>query len=264
MSLRSYRFVFIVGASGSGTTMLARLLSSPPGCVGLGGNHVSIPKSDSEAYGLARRFRKANDQLWDRTATATRADRGRRGMLELIDRLLDMPGYGDVTHVIFKRSAPFHRGDRYRPDLADLVEMFPDLRVVVVHRDPRASTASSHRRRFAPNLRACAVLTEEQLTYLSSQLCTLDPAIYLSFAYEDFCERPVEWMGRIAVFCGLPREPLEEAVRAERVDPGRNEAWQRRLSPEERDFLNRFFDQRRARQWPLLAEPHVPTAAGMG
>jgi len=257
--MQNYRFIFIVGASGSGTTMLARMLSSPAGCVGLGGNHVSIPKSDHRGYAIARKFKKANDGMWDRTASAARADRGRREMRELIDELLAMPAYRDVNRVLFKRSAPFHRGDRYRPDLSDLSEMFEDLRIVVVSRDPRASTASSHRRRFAGNLRACAVITEEQLTYLSSQLATLDPSAYMSFAYEDFCRAPVEWMGRIAGFCGLPRDLLEQAIREEGIDPRRNEVWQQRLGPEDRAFLNGFFDARRLRQWPNLAEPHVPS-----
>jgi hypothetical protein len=257
--MQNYRFVFIVGASGSGTTMLTRLLSAPPGCVALGGNHVSIPRSDRRGYAIARKFRQANDAMWDRSSSASRAARGRREMLELIAELLAMPAYRDVNRVLFKRSAPFHRGDRYRPDLGDLAEMFEDLRILVVRRDPRASTASSERRKFASNLRACAVITEEQLTYLSAQLATLDPAVTMSFAYEDFCRAPVDWMGRIAGFCGLPREALEHAVREEGVDSSRNEAWQRRLDPEERAFLERFFDERRLRQWPRLAEPHVPS-----
>ena len=259
MSAQGYRFIFIVGASGSGTTMLTRLLSSPEGCVGLGGNHVSIPESDKQAYGIARRFRKANDRMWDRTSSTSRADRGRREMLELIDELRALPAYNDVNRVVFKRSAPFHRGDRYRPDLSDLGGMFDDLRIIVVHRDPRASTASSHRRKFANNLRACAVITEEQLTYLSSQLDTLDPAGYMSFAYEQFCREPVEGMGRIAEFCGLPRELLERAIQSEGIDPDRNEAWSKRLDSEDRSFLDRFFDDRRARQWPRLSEHHVPS-----
>ncbi len=238
--------------------MLTRLLCSPAGCVGLGGNHVSIPKADKRAYGIARRFLKANDRMWDRTSSTSRVDAGRREMLELIDELRAMPVYNDINRVVFKRSAPFHRGDRYRPDLSDLTGMFDDLRIIVVHRDPRASTASSHRRKFADNLRACAVITEEQLTYLSSQLATLDPAGYMSFAYEQFCREPVEWMGRIAEFCGLPREPLEQAIQSEEIDPGRNEAWKQQLDSESRGFLNRFFDDRRARQWPRLSDPHVP------
>lgn len=258
MNERPYRFVFLVGASGSGTTMLTRLLGAPEGCAALGGNHVSIPRQDREAYAITRRFRKANDRMWDRTAAAHVADRGRRDMLALIRRLLEMPGYRNLTHIVFKRSAPFHRGDRYRPDLGDLVEMFDDLRIVVVHRDPRASTASSYRRKFADNLRACAVITDEQLTYLSAQLETLEPSLYMSFSYERFCEAPVEWMGRIAEFCGLPRDVLEEAVRRERVDPRRNEGWLQRLGVEDRNFLERFFDERRGRQWARLARPHIP------
>lgn len=262
MARQPYRFLFILGASGSGTTMLTRLLSAPEGCVGLGGNHISIPRSDRRAYALARRFKRANDRLWDRRAPARVAEAAGPEMLALIDRLLAMPGYRRTSHVAFKRSAPFHRGDRYRPDLSDLWRLFDDPRLIVVHRDPRASTASSHRRRFAANLRAAAVITDEQLTYISAQLATLDPRGWLGFTYEELCRRPAEIMGQVADFVGLPRAGLERAIVEERVDPTRNDAWRQRLTTEEVDFLERYFDGRRERQWPLLGRTHLPGDGG--
>lgn len=258
MSKQPYRFVFLIGASGSGTTLLTRLMGAQKGCVALGGNHISIPRDDKAAYSIARKFKKANDRLWDRQATSEESLGGGREMLELIDRLLEVDDYKDISHVVFKRSAPFHRGDRYRPDLSEIFRLFDDVRLIFIHRDPRASAASGHRRRFAKNLRANAVITEEQLTYLSAQLNTLDPNQYMGFPYEDFCREPVVWMRRIATYCGLSEDLLEDAVRAENVDTTRNEAWKKRLSETDRDFLETFFDERRIRQWPTLGVPHIP------
>ena len=60
--------IFIIGASGSGTTMLTRILSSPPEIIGLGGNFDSIPKDNKKAVRLARIFKQATRKLWDRKA----------------------------------------------------------------------------------------------------------------------------------------------------------------------------------------------------
>ncbi|MCD4750599.1 MAG: sulfotransferase [Thermoanaerobaculales bacterium] len=258
MSKQPFRFVFLIGASGSGTTLLTRLIGAQKGCVALGGNHISIARKEKSAYSIARKFKKANDRLWDRHATSEDSEAGGRKMLELIEQLLAVDNYKETSHILFKRSAPFHRGDRYRPDLSEIFRLFEDVRLIFIHRDPRASAASSHRRRFAKNLRANAVITEEQLTYLSAQLATLDPTQYMGFPYEDFCREPVLWMRRIATYCGLPEDLLEQAVRAEKIDTTRNEAWKNRLDENDRNFLETFFDERRIRQWPLLGQPHIP------
>lgn len=264
MSGQPYRFVFVIGASGSGTSMLSRLLGAPPGCVCLGGSDVSIPKRERSAYRIAKRFQRANDHAWNRWRAADRAEEGRRRMLELIERLLRMPGYTDVSSVIFKRSAPFHRGDRYRPDLRDIERMFDDHRIVVIYRDARASTASSHRRKFADNLRACAVITEEQLTCLAAQLATLPEESYATFQYEDFCRDPDDYVGRIATFLGMDVDPLLDAVRKERVSSDRVDAWRTRLTEDEVAFLDDYFDERRCSQWARLSRTHFPAADPAG
>lgn len=253
MTRQGYNFLFLIGASGSGTTMLTRILTAAQGSVGLGGNHISIPKSDRQAYDIARRFKRANDRLWDRKASAAESSAGGDEMLSLVGKLRTLPGYQETERVVFKRSAPFHRGDRYRPDLADLGRLFSEPRVVVLYRDPRASTASSHRRRFAANLRACAVITDEQLTYLSAQLATLDRDRWLLVPYEGFCAAPGDWSEPLADFCGLPPAVVAEAITAERVDSAKSGAWRRRLSSEELAFLDAYFDHRRLAQWPLLS-----------
>ena len=258
---RPYRFLFLIGASGSGTSMLSRLLGTPANCVCLGGSDVSVPREQRAAYRLVKQFQKANDHVWNRWESAERAGAGRRRMLEKIDALLAMPGYEQVDTVVFKRSAPFHRGDRYRPDLRDIDGMFRDYRILAIYRDPRASSASSYRRKFADNLRACAVITEEQLTCVSAQLATFPQERIASFGYEDFCREPMAHIDRIAAFCGLDAAPLEEAIAGERVAPDRIDAWKKRLDTEAGKFLDDYFDERRRSQWSHLSRTWFPGVA---
>jgi hypothetical protein len=261
---RDYHFIFVVGAAGSGTTMLTRILSGPAQAVCLGGKYTTIPESDRRATRLARGFNLAITHLWDRKAPAERYNQARQVLPQLVDGLLAEEGYRQKSHVIYKRSAPFNPGDRHRPDLSDLFELFPNSRVVIIYRDPKASTYSSLRRGYAENLRASAVICEEQLTYLSAQLATLDSHCYAILNYEAFCERPEEVVGPLAALCQLPEGELLAAMRRENVSGGRNERWASELSQVDGEFLNGFFNERRLAQWPLLAATARPAGAKAG
>ncbi len=253
--LRDYRFIFIVGATGSGTTLLTRILSSPKTVVGLGGNFTTVSERDKAACSVILQFDKATIDLWDRKATHEKYRKAKREIPVIIDSLLGLENYSHVSHILYKRSAPFFKGDRYRPDLSDLLDLFGDLRIIVIYRDPKASTFSSFRRGFAENLRQCAVFCEEQLTYLSSQLATLDHDVYQVINYEEFCSRPGIIIKKLAEICQLPENILLHAVERENVKPGRNEQWLQELDTSERDFLIKFFNTRRLSQWPLFFPP---------
>jgi hypothetical protein len=248
-----YRFVFITGIEGSGTTMFSRILAWPTGVVGLGGNHVTVPRSERDAFRLVRAFNDANERCWDRHATATEAAIARRQMRELVDQLLELPAYRDTTHAIYKRSAPFKRErDRFRPDLLDLDMAFDDACVLLIYRDPRASTASALRRSFFDEVRRAAVTYEEQLTYLDAQLGALDPERSLVVSYEQFCRDPASFAGALASLTGLSENDLKTAISEESPDPGREQQWRTRLDDASVEFLDGFFDERRCRQWPRL------------
>jgi hypothetical protein len=252
MSEPRYRFVFLVGAQGSGTTLLIRMLSRPASSLALGGNYVTVPRDDREAFSLVEQFDEVNAALWDRKAGHERQDGLRQELRRIVDRLLRLPRYAEVSHVLYKRSAPFFGGDRYRPDLADLVEAFPDLRVVAIYRDPRAASCSALRRGYADNLRQCALISEEQLTYLAAQLATLDPARWRVVGYEALCAEPRPILEELAGFCGLPAEPVLRALQDEPLRTTQNERWRAELDQAGRDYLDAFFDERRLAQWSLL------------
>jgi len=247
------RFVFVVGASGSGTTLLTEVLSAPPGAASLGGNHVRLPDESPEAVRLVTAFNHANQALWDRHAELGERRAARVRLAASYRELLDLPAYRALTHVLYKRSAPFMLGDRYRPDLGDIVELFPGARTVVAYRDPRASTVSALRRGFAQGLGRCASITEDSLTYLSAQLATLPEESYRVVGYEAFCADPTAHARTLAPFLGLDAEALVAAVRGRAIDPRRGQRWPRELDDEASAALDRFFDARRLAQWPLLA-----------
>ena len=88
---RRYRVVFITGIEGSGTTMFSRILSYPTRAVGLGGNHVTVPRDEPDAFRLVTEFNDANQRCWDRHATASEATAARRQMRDRVDELVELP-----------------------------------------------------------------------------------------------------------------------------------------------------------------------------
>ncbi len=262
MPERHYQFIFVIGVEGSGTTMLTGILGKPARVVGLGGSWeaTTIPRHDKEALLLRAKFNRATLKLWDRAASWAEHLEAKQSLARTIDRLLRMEKYAHATHVLYKRSAPFKKSpgyylrDRYRPDLSDLPEVFGDLRIIAIYREPRASTHSCFRRRFREELRQCAVISEEQLTYLSAQLASLDRSLYRIINYEKFCAAPQNVVRELSNFCGLPADELASGVEQREVAEGMNERWRRELAPADRDFLDGFFDDRRLAQWQFLAQ----------
>lgn len=247
-----YHFTFIVGASGSGTTLLSRVLSSPAGTVCLGGMYWTVSQEHRQAWLFMKAFNQAITWLWDRHGTVESYNRARRLLPLIVQQFLSQPQYSDRKQIIYKRSAPFNYGDRFRPDLSDLFVLFPNVRVVVIYREPTASTYSSLRRKFAENLHQSAVITEEQLTYLSAQLATLPAGSFYVLNYEAFCRQPEQELESLAAFCGLPLADLQRAVQAETIQTNENEKWRQELDPAGVAFLESFFDLRRRQQWPML------------
>ncbi len=147
--------IFITGTTGSGTTMLSRVLSHHDTAVSLGGDHIKVPPTPSRRVStgffrhehvevarlLLRRLHDASARMWDGHVSDEVYAKARGRVRDLIREIMDLEALRPMTHVFWKRTFPFIRGsDRHWPDLRDLEDVFPDARIVVIYRDPRAST----------------------------------------------------------------------------------------------------------------------------
>jgi len=251
--MREYRLLFVSGASGSGTTLMSEILAESEKVMAVAGKHRTLSRAqDESAFRLAKQVNRTTRDLWDREADVQTYLAAKNQLPGMVDELLKFDQYAETTHVIIKRSAPFYKGDRYRPDMLDMLELFPNLRILIVYRDPRAATYSCQRRGFALNLRNMAVICEEQLTFLSAQLETIDPALYKVVQYEKWMQHGAAVTGEIAEFAGIPKQTLVAAVQGSRLDGSKNNQWRVGLSDEDAHFLDEFFNEQRRRRWAFL------------
>jgi len=271
------KFVFIGGTEGSGTTLLVRLLSAPHGCACLGGNYLKLPNltlkpvsipgmPDKVRYWtidkplgegpdvkpLADAFQAANARVWDRKLSFEEQEKGRLEWRATMDRILAAPAFAETSHYLFKRAFPWGPRDRFAPDLWDIIELWPDVRIVLIYRDPRAATYSSFRRGFDSDLRRLAVVCSEQLTWLAGQVRAIGPERVRIISYARLCANPGAVLEPIANFCCMPFDQVNEAIRNEEMDTNADNRWSRELSPQNSNWLNQFFHAGRLRQWDIL------------
>jgi len=245
-------YIFIGGAEGSGTTLLLRLLSSPKGCASLGGNYQKLP-AHPYAKPLADAFMAANNRVWDRKLSFAEQESGRRDWRAAMDHILAAPAFTEISRYLFKRSFPFASPrDRFTPDLWDIMELWPEVKILVVYRDPRAATYSAFRRKFDSDLRRLAVVCSEQLTWLAGQVRAIGPERIRVISYAQLCIDPGAVLEPLADFCGIPYDQVTAAVRGEKMEVNADSRWKDELSGQDANWLNRFFNCGRLRQWEVL------------
>jgi hypothetical protein len=246
------KFIFIAGAEGSGTTVLLRLLSSPPGYVSLGGSHFKYPRAAKELVGA---FDAANHRLWDRKESFAAHAQARLDWHAANAAILASPIFAGVTRFFFKRSFPFDAPrDQYAPDMWDIYDLWRDARTIVIYRDPRAAAYSAFRRGFDTDIRRIAVVCSEQLTWIAAQVSAIGRERFTIVSYSELCVEPLKALAPLAALTDTTAGEIEAAVAREGVKAGLDDRWSRELPPEEMAWLNEFFDARRLRQWAVLAK----------
>lgn len=246
------RLIFIGGAEGSGTTLLLRLLAAPDACASLGGNYIKVPKHP-EARALARAFNVSNRRLWDRQLARVEHEQARRDVIVATDRVVRSAAFSRLTHLLFKRSSPFALPrERHTPDIWDVLDLQGEARVVIVYRDPRAASFSALRREFDSDIRRLAVICAEQLTLLAAQAKAMDGAVVRIVSYKRLCQDPLSTLEPLADFCGIPFDAVRAAALDESIDGTADDRYRRELGPAELNWLEKFFDARRRRQWEFL------------
>lgn len=260
----SVRSVFVIGASGSGTTMLAGLIASHEHAVGLAGNHVDPERIGPDWAAANERVSDITMRLWDRTLPIEGRIEAERDLDAFVADAAGQAQRDGITCLAYKRSSPFMVGDRYRPDVRDLARFGADVSVIAMYRDPLASCVSAFRRGHFETVRAAAVVASECLTNLSAQLGAFDPSRLLLLPYEALCAEPMAWVGRLAEACALPEGEMAELVSAAGMKPASGTRYREMLSTEEASWLEGFFDDARRRCWPLLSEAAGAAASSAG
>jgi hypothetical protein len=244
--------IFIGGAEGSGTSMLRRLLAAPERCASVGPDFVQLPDRP-DALALFSAFVNVTERLWECTSSLDEHLEARYEWREAARELCWSPAFVGRTHLVVKRSFPFGvPHGRCCPDLWNVLDLFADARIVVLYREPCAAVYSTFRRGFDSDLRRLAVSCADHLTRLASQVRAIDPARVRIISYEALCEEPEATLEPLTAFCGIPFEPVLEAVCREQMTIGGDRRFASDLPQPDAAWLERFFDARRRRAWDVL------------
>lgn len=244
---------FIVGVEGSGTTMMARILGSAENAEVLLGNYRSLnvaPHSDLAR--LMRMLNRSSAQMWHRKASVQEVASAQESFVAALSELMACDDLRGVSHLFLKRSAPFNIGDDYRPDLFDVVDLIPEVKILVMMREPCASTYSAYRREFVENIRHGALICEMQLLLLEGRLSQLDASQFMMLNYDLFCSAPEMIIPDIERFFGLASGSLNAGLANEEVTTIKKSMWREELPMDEVAYLSRYFDSRWRRQFKLL------------
>lgn len=219
---------------------MLRILSTPRDVLTLGGNHR--PLRDP----LIGEFNELTKIMWDRQSDFKQHQKAKAKVKPMINKLLRI--FPKRKFVLYKRSAPFGGNASSSPDLYDVYDLFKDdFKIVVMVRNPIMCVLSTFRRKHSLNLRAGAVIHEEHLSRLNTQLTTLDPDSYKIIRYEDYCKKPKRRGRQVAQFCGLLEGCVLTGNVRHKVKPNRLDIPDtKEVKQLNQHFTN--FDER----WPLL------------
>lgn len=242
------QFLYITGSSGSGSNIIAKILSRVPGVLGVGETHLNFD------HFLVEKFNEANHLTWDRHTDFKEHDYHFGRLKDLVSELEKLEQNKAITHVVFKRS--ILNGDQYRADGIDIQEQYPNTKTIIMYRGPEASAYSAHRRRLGKNLRHCAILQREQLTILARQAETDKNCLVIG--YEDFCRSPENFVEQLAKFSGLPTEEVRTSTRDEEIDISKIDRWKEKLGEDLSARLTKYFSARKS-QWIELKRKAAET-----
>ena len=198
---------------------------------------------------------KATARLWDRAAPLNVYIAAKQAFLRALEQIDVSPAFSEQTHIILKESFPFEfPHGRRTPDMWDILDASEDARFVAIYREPCASTYSALRRNFDDDLKRLAASCAESLTWIAGQVHALGRKRVRIVSYEALCREPEETLMSVAEFCGISSQALMEAVRSERPETDTDRRYASELAPAETKWLEGFFNDRRRRQWDILAK----------
>ena len=190
--------------------------------------------------------------LWRRDSSVVEVNAAKQGILAALALFESLSLSESITHAFLKRSAPFFEGDQHRPDILDVVELIPDVRLLVMVRNPMASSYSAFRRGFVENIRHAAIICEDQLSFLNARVATLAAEQYRVVHYEDFCLQPKNYLEDLAAFFNFDGFSADQLLSEFSISTQQNHLWQQELEKQDQVFLQNYFDPRRMHPLPSL------------
>jgi hypothetical protein len=244
------KFLFLVGVEGCGHHMVRAVMHrflQQPNFVDQGKWHnVMVDFFDVEAWNSEPRslfasFTRRNTAL-ERTLQAR----------ERIQSILKECVSIGITHLFESASFPYGqpRNTLRRPDilfLAETLQGWVDLRMLVLYRNPIAASYSGFRRGFTENLLLQAKIIEDNLIFLNAQLGQCPKDIYKTLTFESFLANPRVYVEPLASWWQLDKQELGVGLEALRTPTSMDD-----IPKPDRDILETFFTLTRKQQWPLL------------
>ena len=96
------------------------------------------------------------------------------------------------------------------------------------------------------------MVCNEQLTWLAGQVRAIGSERIRILSYARLCADHAAVLEPVANFCGIPYDQLSDAIRGEKLDANADSRWNSELSKPDSNWLDRFFNGGRLRQWEIL------------
>ena len=233
MSSFETKFLFLVGAEGTGHSMIRSLLK---------------PIIDQPYFVDQGEWHSWMMNYWDPEASLKQRFKGKR----VIEKSIKKYCKGAYTHLLDTASFPYNqpRNTLRRFDILeinDVLKDFCELKLLVLYRDPISTAYSGIRRGFVKHPYLQAQIVEDNLIFINTQLSQLSQKLYKILIFEDFLEKPESHIKPLSQWWGLDERALQEGIKHLKSPTKLDE-----IPVKIKQCLEDFFTSSRINQWPIL------------
>jgi len=245
--------IFIIGVEGSGTTLLSNIFGKTLNTKVILGNYISEELlSQREIQTAINNLNSLNSTLWDLQSSSENYFNSLSKIKETYDLLKQLLNEKHNTqNIVLKRSIPFNIGDRYIPDLFDIVKIFGDtVKIILMVRDPKESSYSALRRGFLPNIRTSSLVCNKSLLHIISQYQVLKQNLnILVINYKELCTQQQKIQKSISEFTGININEITKAFNKIQLSYNNHDKWKSNLNATDKTYLEKYFNEERMKQY---------------
>lgn len=198
--LHEKNLIFITGIKGSGTTMMAELLSVPDFSVGVGFDYIT---PGCESY--AKIIREAVQYMWNIST-----NKNPRKIAEIKETIRNLTFPENIKYVILKCSFPFmNKHIPFKkltnfPSLLDLFDLNSATEFIIMKRDPKRCAVSGLRRNHVDSIIKSAHRTEEGIIRLETELKKINKSLYRIVPYKKVLKKQKKYLENLENFINFP------------------------------------------------------------